>query len=104
MSAVVVCFGGVGYLAEHGQEPRDHKVFRGEPVELRQPSQIVAAALRFESSAVIQLGLLLLIATPIARVALSVIGFLRERDFTYVALTLVVLGVLLGSLFLGKQL
>jgi uncharacterized membrane protein len=50
---------------------------------------------------VIQLGLLLLVATPVARVACSVVGFLRERDYVYVALTLIVLVVLIYSLFFG---
>ncbi len=46
----------------------------------------------------IQLGLLLLIATPIARVAFSVVGFAIERDRMYVVFTLIVLAILLYSL------
>jgi uncharacterized membrane protein len=46
----------------------------------------------------IQLGLLLLIATPIARVVFSVAGFILERDRLYVTFTLIVLAVLLYSL------
>jgi hypothetical protein len=49
-----------------------------------------------------QFGLLLLIATPVARVAFSVAGFFRERDYVYVGLTLVVLAVLLHSLFCAE--
>jgi uncharacterized membrane protein len=45
-----------------------------------------------------QLGLLLLVATPIARVVFSAFGFWRERDYRYVFITLIVLGVLLYSL------
>jgi uncharacterized membrane protein len=59
----------------------------------------VASALRFSSRGVIQLGLLLLVATPVARVIFSVFAFARQRDFTYVVITLIVLGVLLFSLF-----
>ena len=44
--------------------------------------------------ALIQLGLLLLIATPVARVAFSVFAFERQRDWTYVGITLFVLAVL----------
>jgi uncharacterized membrane protein len=47
----------------------------------------------------IQLGLLLLIATPVARVAFSVYAFARQRDFLYVGVTLIVLTVLLFGLF-----
>ena len=58
-------------------------------------------ALAFQGSALIQLGLLVLIATPIARVILSVFVFLYERDWPYVFITLVVLGILLYSLLAG---
>jgi uncharacterized membrane protein len=46
-----------------------------------------------------QLGLLLLIATPIARVAFSAVAFAIEGDKMYVLFTLIVFGVLLYSLF-----
>jgi uncharacterized membrane protein len=46
----------------------------------------------------IQLGLLLLIATPVARVVFSVAGFAIERDWMYVVITLLVLLTLLYSL------
>jgi uncharacterized membrane protein len=44
------------------------------------------------------LGLLLLIATPVARVAFSVIGFALEKDWMYVVITLIVLALLIYSL------
>ena len=46
----------------------------------------------------IQLGLLVLIATPIARVAFSLVAFALQRDRIYVIVTLIVLAVLLYSL------
>ena len=49
--------------------------------------------------AIIQLGLLLLIATPVARVLFSAIAFAIERDYMYVVITLIVLAILLYSLF-----
>ena len=42
------------------------------------------------------------VATPVARVALSAVAFARERDGIYVAITLVVLALLLGSLLGGS--
>jgi uncharacterized membrane protein len=54
---------------------------------------------RPHAAAVIQLGLLLLVATPVARVIFSVFAFAWERDWLYVLLTLIVLAVLLYSLF-----
>jgi uncharacterized membrane protein len=49
--------------------------------------------------AITQLGLLALVATPVARVAASVVGFAIEGDRLYVAITLTVLAILLASLF-----
>jgi uncharacterized membrane protein len=45
------------------------------------------------------LGLLLLIATPVARVAFSIFGFAAEKDWMYVVFTIIVLAILLYSLF-----
>ncbi len=50
-------------------------------------------------AALAQVGLVVLLLTPVARVAASVIGFLLERDWLYVLFTVVVLVVLLASLF-----
>jgi uncharacterized membrane protein len=50
---------------------------------------------------VVMLGLLLLIATPVLRVAVSVVIFLIQADLTYVLITLIVLTLLLASFFLG---
>ena len=47
------------------------------------------------------LGLLLLIATPVARVAASIVLFARDRDYLYVAITTTVLLLLLLSFMLG---
>jgi uncharacterized membrane protein len=104
LAAAVVLLGGVVYLARHGHERVNLHEFRGEPEALRSPSGIVREALRGRGRGLIQLGLLLLIATPVARVVFSVFAFLRERDRTYVVITLLVLGVLLVSLFFGEAL
>src|SRR5437763_1980111 len=94
LAAVTVLAGGVAYLARHGTDPADYRVFRGEPADLRTPSGIVKDALALRGRGLIQLGLLLLIATPVARVALSAFAFARQRDATYVAATLLVLALL----------
>jgi uncharacterized membrane protein len=56
-------------------------------------------AFSFQGRGIIQLGLLLLIATPVARVALSIVGFAAERDRMYVSFALIVLAILFYSLF-----
>lgn len=52
-----------------------------------------------DAGSVLMLGLIVLLATPVARVAASVLLFAAERDKTYVAITLFVLLVLLFSTF-----
>ena len=80
---------------------------RSAKISLCQRVQILVTvgALALHARAIIQLGLLLLIATPVARVVFSVYAFARQRDWVYVVVTLIVLGVLLYSLlsgYLGK--
>jgi len=97
-AAAVVAAGAVVFLVRHGAEPPHYGMFRGEPSDLRHVGGIVADARAGSARGLIQLGLLLLIATPVARVAFSVVGFALEGDRVYVAVTLVVLAVLLFSL------
>lgn len=98
LSAAVVVFGGIVYLSRHGHEVASYRAFHGDTSALRTLSGIVHGTLQFSASAIIQLGLLLLIATPIARVIFSAIAFAVERDYLYVAFTLAVLGILAYSL------
>jgi uncharacterized membrane protein len=98
VSAVVVLVGGILYLARNGRSPTDYRVFRGEPSELRSVGGILRDAVTLNGSGVIQLGLLLLIATPVARVAFSIFGFEEEHDHMYVVIASIVLLVLACSL------
>jgi uncharacterized membrane protein len=98
LSASIVLCGAVIYLAKRLAIAPDYRVFRGEPIDLRSVSGILADARAWSGRGLIQLGLLVLIATPIARVLFSVIGFARQRDWLYVAITLVVLALLTFSI------
>jgi uncharacterized membrane protein len=98
LAAAVVLYGGVLHLSRHGTEAADYTVFRGQPSEYRSPALIAQGALTLGGRPTIQLGLLLLIATPVARVAFSALAFAWQRDYTYVGLTLLVLAVLVYSL------
>jgi uncharacterized membrane protein len=98
LSALVVSIGGVIYLLRHGRSPMDFRVFRGEPADLRDVRGIIRDSVALRGRGIIQLGLLLLIATPVARVAFSIFGFAEERDRMYVVFTLIVFSILLYSL------
>jgi len=101
LAASLVFIGGVVYLSRHDLPATNYRVFQGEPQELRTVGGILREAGEFHGRGLIQLGLLLLIATPVARVLFSVLAFIYERDWTYVAITMIVLSLLCYSLFGG---
>jgi uncharacterized membrane protein len=100
LSAAIVFAGACVYLSHHAHEPADYHIFRGEPSEFRTIRGVIQSVRNGRGRGLIQLGLLLLIATPIARVSFSIVGFSIERDYLYVSFTVIVLLVLLYS-FLG---
>jgi uncharacterized membrane protein len=102
LAALLVFIGGVIYLSRHSTPVMDYRVFQGEPREFRSIPGILGDAKQFHGRGLIQLGLLLLIATPVARVLFSVFAFARQKDWTYVAVTLVVLALLTYSLLGGS--
>jgi uncharacterized membrane protein len=102
LAAAIVLVGGIVDLARHPHPATDYHVFQGEPRGLRTIPGILGEAKAFRGRGLIQLGLLILIATPIARVTFSVVAFSFQRDWKYVSFTLIVLGLLLYSL-LGQR-
>ena len=98
VAATVVLIGGVLYVVYYGSSAPGYEIFHGEPSDLRSVSGIITDALALSRRGIVQLGLILLIATPIARVIFSVVAFVLQRDWTYVIVTLMVLAVLLYSL------
>jgi uncharacterized membrane protein len=98
LAAAVVLAGGALYLVQRGSHPVDYRTFTAGGNDIRTLPGIVKSAASLQSAGLMQLGLLLLIATPVARVAMAVAGFALERDRMYVVVSLIVLGVLLFSL------
>jgi uncharacterized membrane protein len=103
LSAAIVFCGAIFYLVRHGQAPADYRVFQGEPSDLRSVAGIVHDAVHLSGRGIIQLGLLFLIATPVARVILSIWGFAAEHDRMYVVFTVIVLAILIFSLVGSSQ-
>ena len=98
-SAIIVLLAGVVFVVEHHSDSVDYSTFHLERNDLRTIPGIVRSAGALRPDALIQFGLLLLIATPIARVALAALGFYLEGDRTYVLVSLIVLSILLVSIF-----
>jgi hypothetical protein len=99
---MVVALGAAVYIGGSGAEPADYRTFRGAAAEWHGGVGLLRAAVSGQGRAIIQLGVILLIATPVARVAFACGAFARERDWRYVAISLVVLGVLAYSM-LGSR-
>lgn len=98
LSAAFVLTGSVIYLMRHGFEMPEYSVFSGVPRNLRDLREIIDIAWQIRSVGIIQLGLLLLIATSVARVIFSVFAFMIQRDYMYALVTSIVLAVLILSI------
>jgi len=98
VATVVAVIGGALFLAKNGFEPAKGRVVQGEPPDLRSVGAILRGAMALRPASVIQLGLLLLIATPVARVAMSLVAFALQRDRVYIIVTSIVLALLIFSL------
>jgi uncharacterized membrane protein len=98
LSALIVFVGACFYLVRYGRSPADYRVFQGEPSDLRNLRGIIHSARDLRSRGIIQLGLLCLIATPVARVAFSIWGFAAEHDRLYMIFTGIVFVILLYGL------
>jgi len=101
-AALVVVVGGALLLAQNGHSPAGFRVFNAEEPALRSIGAIIRAALNGDSRAIVQFGLVLLIATPIARVALTLGAFIVQKDRLYIFTTALVLAVLLYGLVWGR--
>ena len=96
-ASVIVFTGGIVYLVRHGGEHPQYHDFRGEPEKMRQPLLMWKAMLRGEGRPLIQIGLLVLIATPLARIVFSIFGYLLEKDYLYTVITAIVFLVIVWN-------
>jgi uncharacterized membrane protein len=96
-ASAIVLTGGIVYLIRHGGEVPQYHDFRGEPDKMRQPLLMWKAALQGQGRPLIQIGLLVLIATPLARIVFSIIGYLLEKDYLYTVITAIVFLVIVWN-------
>ncbi len=93
VAATLILLGGLQFLVRHGSDPAD-QAFRDVPSKLRPLAAIARDAAHPGGRALIQLGLVVLVATPVARVAFSLVAFAVQGDRKFVVITLVVLAIL----------
>lgn len=94
LAATVVIAGGAMYLADHHGEQVSYRHFVGHPISVRHPAEMTGPT----SLAVLDVGILLLVAVPIARVGFAVVAFLAERDWLYTAVSVLILAVLVWGM------
>jgi uncharacterized membrane protein len=107
IACTITTLGGIIYMLQRNGEMPNYKAlpsgvpFEGVDAYLRGLKTILPQILNFDGAAIIQFGVIVLIATPIARVAFSVISFLIEKDYMYVTITLIVLCIILANMIFG---
>jgi uncharacterized membrane protein len=99
LASIVMLVGGIVYLSAHRDGTPDYRAFKSEPQDLRHVGGVMRGVAIGDPAAIIQLAVLLLIATPVARVVFSLIAFGIERDKLYIGVSALVLAVLLFGFF-----
>ena len=102
-SAILVCFGSILYLRNPLRAGPKYSHFLAESTSLQRVEGALRGAVHLDANSVIQLGLLFLIATPVARVAFCVVGFARQQDRLYIVISSSVLVILIYSLIQGGR-
>jgi uncharacterized membrane protein len=102
ISSVVAVFGGIRYLIDHSSDRPHYQDFHAQPASLNTVDGVVKAITHGNGEAIMQAGVILLLFTPILRVAFSIFAFLKQRDWVYVGVSLIVLSVLIYSLMGAK--
>ena len=98
VAALLVAAGGVAYLLERGDHATHYRTFGAAASSLTTPTAIVHGALALDPAAIIALGLVVLVLTPVARVVFALLAFAEQRDRLYVIFCLIILGVLFFGL------
>lgn len=107
LSCGITLLGGIIFFIQHPFAKVDYspipegEYFKGVDFNLRYLNTILDGVLSFDGASIIQLGVIVLIATPILRVLISFFSFLIERDYLYMFITLIVFIIILSNMILG---
>lgn len=97
ISMSIVFIGGAFYMYRHGHSVADYRKFKGVPGFVQYNARLFREAFNLKGQAIIQLGIILLIATPVLRVVFSAIGFALEKDYLYLGISILVLLIIIIS-------
>ena len=101
LAALVVLVGGCMYLRHPFAPLPNYTHFSAGSPALRTLTGIYEGVKHLQARSIIQLGLVILIATPVARVVFCVVGFARQRKPLYIFVSALVLAVLIYSFTKG---
>ncbi len=99
VAGTLLCF--AAHPEYHAAGARFESLVRADAAFPHSVADVLRGVARMQGPALVMLGLLVLIATPVMRVAISILAFLAQRDRTYVIITSLVLALLLTSFLLG---
>ncbi|SDZ94531.1 DUF1634 domain-containing protein [Pedobacter hartonius] len=103
ISGSIAIIGGIWYLYQQGSGTPNYTTFNGEPAGYTSLTGILKGLAQGSASEIIQLGVLILIATPIIRIFFSLVSFIIEKDRLYIVITSIVLFIILFSMFAGLK-
>ncbi|MDB5025476.1 MAG: hypothetical protein JWP78_3231 [Mucilaginibacter sp.] len=104
IASLIVLIGGLVYLTQSGTSAIPHyHSFIGTKAGLTTLGEIFKGVYTINAKGIIELGVVALIATPILRVAFSLVGFIIEKDKMYICITITVLAVMMVSIFGGSK-
>ncbi|WP_456312521.1 DUF1634 domain-containing protein [Pseudomonas shirazensis] len=102
ISLSVAFIGGIIYLMHHGNDIEDYSVFKENDRNIFEViTAIYNGVIQGRGESVIFFGVLLLFLTPVFRVLLSLFSFLLEKDYLYVVITTIVIGIIIMSISFG---
>lgn len=102
ISLSVAFIGGIVYLLHHGNDIENYSVFKENDQNI---FEVIAAIynglMQGRGESIIFFGIILLFLTPVFRVLLSLFSFLLEKDYLYVVITTIVIGIIIMSISFG---
>jgi uncharacterized membrane protein len=101
-AAAVAIVGAILVLIQHGSAAPSFGEFTAAPAHLTSVGGILRGVRELRSEAIVQLGIVLLVATPILRVAFTLVAFVLQRDRVYIGITTLVLALLIYGLAFGR--
>lgn len=101
LSVFTSLIGFIKLFTEGFVMPKKYKLLEMGSSSEKVWSQFWSSLMKGEGMAIIQLGILFLILTPLVRIIFALIGYLKEKDYVYVVISLIVLGIMTVSFLTG---